>query len=53
MGWVGSTLAKVLNISKDYVNAFKARLDQIWLHAAGKFDFTAEELVLSDIMTLF
>jgi len=52
LGWVVSTLAKILEISKDYVNAFKARLDKIWLHPAGIFDFTAEELVLSDIMTL-
>jgi len=33
LGWVGSTLAKVL---KDYVNTFKARLDKIWLHQALK-----------------
>jgi len=39
--WVGSTTAKVLKIWKDYVNAFKARLDKIWLHQAVKFDFTA------------
>ena len=30
-GWVGSTTAKVLKIWKDYFNAFKARLDKIWL----------------------
>jgi len=44
-------MAKVLKIIKDYVNAFKSRLDEIWLHPAGKFDFTTEDLVLSDIMT--
>jgi len=38
MGWVGSTVAKVLQISKDYVNAF----DKIWLHQAVKFDFSAD-----------
>jgi len=37
MGWVGSTIAKVLKIWKDYVNAFKARLGKIWLHQAVKF----------------
>jgi len=42
MGWVGSTIAKVLQILKGYVNAFKARLDKIWLHQAVKFDFTAD-----------
>ena len=42
MGWVGSTVAKVLKICKDYVNAFKARLDMIWLHQAVKLDFTAD-----------
>jgi len=40
--WVGSTIAKVLKIWKDYVNAFKARLDKIWFHQAVKFDFTAD-----------
>jgi len=29
LGWVGSTTAKVLKTLKDYVNAFKARLDKI------------------------
>jgi len=29
LGRVGSTVAKVIIISKDYVNAFKARLDEI------------------------
>jgi len=33
-GLVGSTIAKVLNILKDYVNAYKERLDKIWLHQA-------------------
>jgi len=42
LGWVGSTIAKVLKILKDYVNAFKARLDKIWFHQAFKFDFTAD-----------
>jgi len=34
VGWVGSTIAKVLNFLKDYVNAYKERLDKIWLHQA-------------------
>jgi len=34
--WVGSTKEEVLKIWKDYVNAFKARLDNIWLHHAVK-----------------
>jgi len=42
LDWVGSTIAKVLNVRKDYVNAFKARLDKFWLHQAVKFDFTAD-----------
>ena len=42
VGWVGSTTAKILKIWKDYVNAFKARLDKIRLHQAVKFDFTAD-----------
>ena len=33
VGWVGSIIAKGL----DYVDAFKARLDKIWLHLAVKF----------------
>ena len=37
VGWVGSTIAKVLKIVKDYVNASKARLDKICLHQAVKF----------------
>jgi len=32
VGWVGSTIANVLKIQKDCVRAFKAGLDQIWLH---------------------
>jgi len=32
VSWVGSVIAKGL-----YVNAFKARLDKIWLHLAVKF----------------
>ena len=35
--WVGSTIGKVLKIWKDYVNAFKARLDKIWLYQAVEF----------------
>jgi len=42
VGWVGSTTAKVLKIGKDYVTAFKARLDKIRLHEAVKSDFTAD-----------
>jgi len=42
LGRVGSTIAKALKIWKDYVNAFKARLDKICLHQAVKFDFTAD-----------
>ena len=42
LDWVGSTTEKVLKILKDYVNAFKARLDKIWFHQAVKFDFTAD-----------
>jgi len=35
LGSVRSTTAKVLKISKDYVDAFKARLDKIWLCHEG------------------
>ena len=42
LGLVGSTIAKVLKIFKDYVNAFKARSDQVWSHHAVKFDITAD-----------
>ena len=42
VGWVGSTIAKVLKIRNDCVNSFKARLDKIWLHQAVKFDFTTD-----------
>jgi len=42
VGWVGSTTTKVLKISKDYFNAYKTRLDKIWLHQAVKFDFMAD-----------
>jgi len=42
LGSVGSTTTKVLNIWKDYANAFKARLDKIRLHQAVEFDFTAD-----------
>jgi len=40
--WVGSTIAKVLKIRNDYVNAFKTRLDKIWFHQTVKFDFMAD-----------
>jgi len=40
LGW--STTGKVLKIWKDYLNAFEARLDKIWLHQAVKFDFAAD-----------
>jgi len=42
LGGVGSITAKVLKIWKDYFNAFKARLDKIWLHQAVKFHFMAD-----------
>jgi len=42
LDWVGSTLAKVLKIWKDYVNALNALLDRFLLHQAVKFDFTAD-----------
>ena len=42
LSWVGSTTEKVLKIRKDYVNAFKARLDKIWFRQAVKCDFTAD-----------
>jgi len=42
LGWVASSTEKVLKIRRDYVNAFKARLDKIWFHRAVKFDFTAD-----------
>ena len=37
LGWIGSTIAKVLKFWQDYVNAFKAWLDKIWLHQTVKF----------------
>ena len=38
VGWVGFTIAKVQNFEFErIVNAFKARLDKIWLHQAVKF----------------
>jgi len=40
LGWVH--YSKSTKNGKDYVNAFKARLDQIRLHQAVKFDFTAD-----------
>jgi len=42
VGCVGSTTAKILKIWKDYINAFSARLDKIWLYQAVKFDFIAD-----------
>jgi len=33
---LGPPQQKYKKISKDYVNAFKARLDKIWLHQAVK-----------------
>ena len=42
IGLIGSTIAKVLNFWKDYVDAFKARLDKIWLQQAVKFDFMTD-----------
>ena len=41
LGSVGCTISKVLFFLK-YGNAFKARLDKIWLHLAVKFDFMAD-----------
>jgi len=35
LGWVH--YSKGTKILTDYVNAFKARLDKIWLHQAVKF----------------
>jgi len=37
LSWVGSTVPKVVKFWKDYVNAFKARLDTIRLHQAVRF----------------
>jgi len=34
LGWV--TNSKSIKILQDYVNAFKARLDKIWLHETVK-----------------
>jgi len=42
LGWVRSTITKVIKILKNYFNAFKARLDKIWLHLAVKLDFVAD-----------
>ena len=42
LGWVGTTTAKVLKIRKNHFNAYKARLDKIWLHRAVKLDFLAD-----------
>ena len=38
-GWVGSTVAKVLKFEGIIVNAFKVRLDKMWLHQAVTFLF--------------
>jgi len=41
LGWV--YYSKSTNFfRKDYVNAFKALLDKIWLHQAVAFDFMAD-----------
>jgi len=40
LGWVHQS--KTTKNWKDYVTAFKARLDKIWLHWAVKFDFEAD-----------
>ena len=57
LGWFGSGWVKIfqflcglgwVHYSKstknwqDYFNAFKARLDKIWLHQAVEFDFVAD-----------
>jgi len=39
LGWVH--YSKSTKNWKDYFNAFKARLDKIWLHQAVEFDFVA------------
>ena len=55
MGWVDSWVwlgcvnyGKSTKILKDYDNAFKSRLNDIWLHPAGKFDFM--ESVISTLL---
>jgi len=40
LGWVH--YSKSTKMGKDYVNAFKARLDKIWMHQAVKFDVMAD-----------
>jgi len=41
LGWVHYSRS-TKNFEKNCVNAFKARLDKIWLHQAVKFDCTAD-----------
>jgi len=41
-GWVGSITAKVLKFERIIFDAFKAQLDQIWLHQAVTFHFVAD-----------
>jgi len=41
LGWVYYSKS-TKKICKDYLDAFKARLDKIWLHQAVKFDFMAD-----------
>ena len=40
--WVGLGWVEIFQFLVDYVNAFKARLDKIWLLHAVKFDYTAD-----------
>jgi len=44
MGWVGlgPLYSKSTKNLKGFFNAFKARLDKIWLHQAVKFDFMGD-----------
>jgi len=43
MGWIGWVhYSKSTENLKGTVNAFKARLDKMWLDQAVKFDFTAD-----------
>jgi len=42
VGWVGSTIAKVLKFERIILMHLKHGLDKIWLHQAVKFDFMAD-----------
>jgi len=42
LGWVHYSKKKLTKKLKGLFNAFKARLDKIWLHQAVKFDFAAD-----------